>query len=156
MAKYVMDCPRCRKPLQVSTGLFSKNKITCPNCKKEINLALEKMAEETCPRCGGRVVYDRTKPNTAVCPTCHTNIKSGEQEEITCPSCHMHLNVDKNAKSCTCPQCKSLIDVQSRLAQKERPSERHGEFENEALDIGCLHICTLRDECRADVGGASA
>ena len=119
MGKYVMDCPRCHKPLQVSTGLFAKNKITCPNCKREINLALEKMAEETCPRCGGRVVYDRTKPDTAICPTCHTNIKSGEQEEITCPSCHMHMNVDKNAKTCTCPQCKSVIDVQSRLAQKE-------------------------------------
>lgn len=121
MGKYVIDCPRCHKPLQVSTGLFAKNKIICPNpyCKKEIDLALEKMVEETCPRCGGRVVYDRTKPHAAVCPTCHTNIKSGEQEEITCPSCQMHLNVDKNAKTFTCPQCKSTIDVQSRLAQKE-------------------------------------
>lgn len=119
MGKYVMECPRCQTPLQVSTGLFAKNKITCPKCKREIDVALEKMAEEACPRCGGRVIYDRSKPSSAVCPTCHTNIKSGNQEEITCPTCQMHLNVDKSAKSYTCPQCKTSIDVQARLAQKE-------------------------------------
>lgn len=119
MAKFTMECPRCKKPLQVSTGLFAKNKVTCPQCKKEIDVALEKMVEESCPRCGGRVVYDVSKPSSAICPTCHTNIKSGQQEEITCPSCQMHLNVDKNAKTCVCPQCKSTIDVQARLAQKE-------------------------------------
>lgn len=119
MAKFTMECPRCKKPLQVSTGLFAKNKVTCPQCKKEIDVALEKMVEESCPRCGGKVVYDISKPSSAICPTCHTNIKSGQQEEITCPSCQMHLNVDKNAKTCVCPQCKSTIDVQARLAQKE-------------------------------------
>lgn len=119
MGKYIMECPRCKKPIEASTGLFAKKEIVCPECKRKIDLALEKMVEETCPRCGGRVVYDRTKPSSAICPTCHTNIKSGKQEEITCPSCQMHLNVDTNAKTCTCPQCKTEIDVQARLAQKE-------------------------------------
>ena len=119
MAKYIIECPRCKKPIEASTGLFAKKEIVCPECKRKIDLALEKMVEETCPHCGGRVVYDRTKPSSAICPTCHTNIKSGKQEEITCPSCQMHLNVDTNAKTCTCPQCKTEIDVQARLAQKE-------------------------------------
>ncbi len=119
MAKYIMECPRCRKPIEASTGLFAKKTIVCPECKRKIDLALEKMVEETCPRCGGRVVYDRTKPSSAICPTCHTNIKSGKQEEITCPSCNKLLSVDTNATTCTCPQCKSTIDVQARLAQKE-------------------------------------
>ena len=120
MAKFTMECPRCKKPLQVSTGLFAKNKITCPQCKREINVALEKMVEEACPKCGGRVVYDASKPSSAICPACHTDIKkSGKPEEITCPACQKHLSVDKNAKTCICPQCKITVDVQSRLAQRE-------------------------------------
>ena len=119
MAKYIMDCPRCKKPLQVSTGLFAKKKVACPHCKREIVPSLEKVAEEICAHCGSRVVYDRTKPNSAICPTCHTKLRSGKQEQITCPSCLMPMDVDKSAKTCTCPQCKSVFDVQSRLAQKE-------------------------------------
>lgn len=119
MAKYIIECPRCGKPIEASTGLFAKKEIVCPECKRKIDLAMEKMVEETCPRCGGKVIYDRTKPSSAVCPTCHTNIKSGKQEEITCPSCGKLLPVDANATTCTCPQCKSSIDVQARLSQKE-------------------------------------
>ena len=119
MAKFIMECPRCKKAIEVSTGFFAKKEITCPDCQKKINIALEKLAEETCPRCGGKVVYDRTNPSAAICPTCHTNIKEGKKEEITCPKCLAHLTVDTNAKTFTCPQCKVAFDVQARLAQKE-------------------------------------
>lgn len=118
MAKFVMECPACKKPIQAGTGLFAKKNIKC-SCGYTINVQLEKMATDTCPHCGNDVVYDRTKKDSATCPVCHTKIHAGtEKIKLHCPSCKMELTADKNAATYTCPQCKSLIDVQAAVAKQ--------------------------------------
>lgn len=117
MGNYVTECPACHKPLQVNTGLFAKKKLKC-SCGYLMDVAAERMAEETCPHCGNIVVYDRSKSASATCPTCHSKIKAGEEKvELSCPACKAALSADKNAKTYTCPQCKTVIDVQSRISQ---------------------------------------
>jgi len=118
MAKFVMECPACKKPIQAGTGLFAKKNIKC-SCGYTINVQLEKMATDTCPHCGNDVVYDRSKKESATCPVCHTKIHAGtEKIKLHCPSCQTELTADKNATSYTCPQCKSLIDVQAAVAKQ--------------------------------------
>ena len=120
MAKFVMECPACKKPIQAGTGLFAKKSVKC-SCGYTINVQLEKMATDTCPHCGNDVVYDRTKKDSATCPVCHTKIHAGtEKIKLHCPSCKMELTADKNASTYTCPQCKSLIDVQAAVAKQAR------------------------------------
>lgn len=118
MAKFVMECPACKKPVQASTGVFAKKNMRC-SCGYTINIQLEKMATDTCPHCGNDVVYDRSKKDSATCPVCHTKIFAGtEKIKLHCPACKMELTADKNAKTYTCPQCKSLIDVQAAVAKQ--------------------------------------
>lgn len=118
MAKFVMECPVCKKPIQAETGLFAKKNIKC-SCGYTINVQLEKMATDTCPHCGNDVVYDRSKKESATCPVCHTRIHAGtEKIKLHCPSCQTEITADKNATSYTCPQCKSLIDVQAAVAKQ--------------------------------------
>lgn len=119
MAKFVMECPACKKPVQAGTGLFAKKNIKC-SCGYTIHVQAEKLATDTCPHCGNDVVYDRAKKSSATCPVCHARIHAGtERVKLHCPSCRMELTADKNAASFTCPQCKSLIDVQAALAREK-------------------------------------
>lgn len=119
MAKFVMECPVCKKPIQAGTGLFAPKNIKC-SCGYTVNVQLEKMATDTCPHCGNTVIYDRTKKESATCPTCHTKIHAGtEKIKLHCPTCKLELTADKNAATYLCPQCKSLIDVQAAVAKQK-------------------------------------
>ncbi len=119
MGSIIIECPACGKSVQASTGLFAKKQVKC-SCGYMIDVASEKMAEETCPHCGNTVIYDRKKRDSATCPVCHKKIHAGKEAvKFTCPACKIELQADANAKTYTCPQCKTVIDVQSRLAQEK-------------------------------------
>lgn len=118
MAKFVMECPACKKPVQGETGLFAKKNIRC-SCGYTLHVQAEKMASDTCPHCGNEVVYDRTKKSSATCPVCHAMIHDGKEEvKLHCPTCQAELTADKHAGSYTCPQCRSLVDVQAVLTKE--------------------------------------
>ena len=118
MARFVIECPACKKPLQADTGLFAKKNIKC-SCGYTINVQQEKLATERCPHCGNDVVYDRTKKESATCPVCHAKIHAGtEKIKLYCPGCKTELTADKNAATYACPTCKKLIDVQAAVAKQ--------------------------------------
>lgn len=119
MAKFVINCPVCGKPVQASSGVFAKKEIKC-SCGYVINTQTERMTTKPCPHCGNMVTYDRSKEKSAVCPVCHTKINATDKTvKFTCPTCKKSLSADANATTFTCPQCKTLIDVQARVAQEE-------------------------------------
>ena len=123
MSKFVIECPSCGQYAEASTGFFSKKKIEC-SCGNIINVKTDKMTSKLCPHCGNNVVFDQSKGENAVCPVCHEKINTAENlaalVEFTCPSCSCKLSADKNATSYTCPLCDTVINVQERIAKKNK------------------------------------
>lgn len=65
MASFVIRCPQCAAEskdvyLNVSSGLFAKRNVTCPN-GHNINVKADRMAMRVCPHCGNNVMYDQKK-----------------------------------------------------------------------------------------------
>ena len=140
MAKFVIECPACKKPLQAETGLFAKKDFKC-SCGYTIYVQQEKMATDRCPHCGNDVIYDRTKKASATCPVCHAKLHAGtEKIKLHCPACKAELTTDKNASTYTCPACKSLIDVQA-AASRQASSGKTGVIK---WDMGMNDIFVYR------------
>lgn len=122
MSKFVIECPKCGRYAEASTGFFARKKIDC-TCGHTINVRTEKLASKICPHCGNNVVFDQSKGENAICPVCHEKINTRESmaalAEFTCPSCSCKLSADKNAVSYTCPLCDTVINVQERIAKEE-------------------------------------
>lgn len=126
MAKFVMRCPQCAKEsretyLSVSSGLFAKRKVECPNGHL-IDVKTDRMAMRICTHCGNNVVYDQKKQDSAVCPVCHTKINTIENNAVTvqilCPQCGCTHNVAKNAARMECAVCGLEIDIQKEIGKK--------------------------------------
>ena len=69
MAKFVMECPNCKKFIQANsglfgTGLFARKNITC-SCNYTFEVKTNKLATRTCVHCGNEVVFDQSKGNKA-------------------------------------------------------------------------------------------
>ena len=63
MSKFVIECPKCRKYVEASsglfgTGMFAKRRIKC-SCGETINIQTEKLSSRKCPHCGNDVVFDQ-------------------------------------------------------------------------------------------------
>lgn len=121
MAKFIIECPKCGRYAEASSGFFAKKKLDCI-CGYVINIKTDKMASKVCPSCGNTVVYDQTEGDEAQCPVCHKPIHTRESmfslAEFTCPSCSCKLSAEKNAAEYTCPLCETRIDVQERIAKE--------------------------------------
>lgn len=126
MAKFVIECPNCGRYAEATTGifgttLFGTREISC-TCGHVINVKTEKVTSRVCPHCGNTVIFDQSKGEDALCPICKEKINTSEsifnKVEFSCPSCSCKLSADKNAKSCTCPLCDTVIDIQAQVAKE--------------------------------------
>lgn len=122
MAKFVIECPKCGRYVEASTGFFAKKKISC-TCGNVINVKTDKMTSRVCAHCGNTVIFDQSKGDKAVCPVCHEKINTIDSMsslvEFSCPSCSCRLSADKNAAEYTCPLCDTVIDVQGQIAKEK-------------------------------------
>ena len=106
MAKFVIECPVCRKYAEAKTGFFTRKRIDC-SCGNVINVRTDKLTSRQCLHCGNQVVYDQTKGAEAVCPVCQEKINTiAEQqkaEEFSCAQCGIRLITIRSASSYICP-----------------------------------------------------
>ena len=121
MSKFVIECPRCGKYNEASSGFFAKKKISC-TCGHVIDVRTESMSSRICPHCGNNVIFDQRKGDSAKCPVCHEKINTlgnlASLVKFHCPSCSCELSADKNADTYTCPLCDTEIDVQKAVAKE--------------------------------------
>lgn len=126
MSSFVIECPRCGKPVKANKGLFASKRILC-SCGHTINVKSEALASRECPQCGNTFVYDQTKGKDAVCPVCHTktsDFATGQRlATFSCKQCGAQLSAAKGAAHYECPLCEFDNDVQERLASKAVKSE---------------------------------
>ncbi len=126
MGKFIIECPHCGTYQEASTGFFSRKVLEC-KCGKIIDVNKDKTTIKECPHCGNTVLYDQAKGDNALCPICKNHLVTEESKSnyaiINCPSCYCELQVDKNAKTYTCPLCKEQIDVQSVIVKEEMKSK---------------------------------
>lgn len=127
MSKFVIECPKCHKYVEASsglfgTGMFAKRRIKC-SCGEQINIQTEKLSSRKCPHCGNDVVFDQSKGDKAKCPVCHEPINTmAEQDktvEFSCGQCGIRLRAQKGADTYTCPVCDCVNDVAERAAQEK-------------------------------------
>ncbi len=121
MSKFVIQCPKCGRYVEASTGFFSKKKIDC-SCGYTIDVRTNKLSSKVCPNCGNTVVFDQSKGKNAQCPICHEKINLREDMavlvEFTCPSCSCKISANKNKDKHTCPLCGTVIDIKERIAKE--------------------------------------
>lgn len=118
MGKFVIECAKCHKYVEASTGFFSKKKITC-NCGNQINVQTDRISSRKCPSCGNDVVYDQAKGKEAKCPVCQAYLITEESLRtfftFRCSTCNCELQASKAAKKERCPVCDTVNDVQAAL-----------------------------------------
>ena len=51
MKKFVMECPKCHRYVEASTGFFAKKRIAC-TCGNHINVQTDRISSRKCPSCG--------------------------------------------------------------------------------------------------------
>ena len=120
MSKFIIECPRCGKYVEASTGFFAKKKINC-TCGHTIDVKTEKVTSTVCGKCGNNVVFDQSLGEKARCPICNEPIstysKGAKMDEFTCPTCSCKLSASSGTKSYTCPLCDTEIDVAKEVAK---------------------------------------
>lgn len=130
MAKYVMECPNCKKFVEASTGGFfgigRTKKVVC-SCGYEIDVKAEKLTSKICSHCGNEVVFDQSKGESALCPVCHNKINTIADAtaltQISCPFCSCKIMASKNSSFYTCPLCETRINVQEQIAKEKIRSQ---------------------------------
>ena len=119
MSHFVIECPRCGRYAQASTGFFARKKIDCA-CGYTINVRTDKLTARKCPHCGNEVVFDQSKGAKAKCPVCgetiNTIAEQSQTEEFSCAQCGVRLRANKNASTYICPVCDFENNVQERIA----------------------------------------
>ena len=118
MSKFVIECPKCGKYAEASTGLFAKRRIPC-TCGHAIDVRTERLATRECPHCGNTVLYDQSKGEKALCPVCHTPVNTTALQlktvEFSCAQCGIQLHASKADTTCICPVCGCENDVEQRV-----------------------------------------
>lgn len=122
MSKFVIECPKCGKYAEASTGLFAKRRIPC-TCGHAIDVRTERLATRECPHCGNTVLYDQSKGEKALCPVCHTPVNTTALQlktvEFSCAQCGIQLHASKADTTCICPVCSCENDVEQRVATEK-------------------------------------
>ncbi len=122
MGKFVIECPRCGKFAEASTGFFAKRKIMC-SCGYTIDVKTDQMSSRVCPHCGNTVIFDQSKGSAARCPVCgqpiNTMSEQSRMEEISCEQCGVRFTVSKAVSSYVCPVCDHVNDVAERIAKEK-------------------------------------
>lgn len=120
--KILIECPKCGRINEATTGFFGKRKIECA-CGEVIHVADAKMVTKECPKCGNLIVYNKAKTADPICPVCHEHLLSPTDEykfvDVICDECSTHITAKKNDLYLECPICGKSIDVQERLKQQE-------------------------------------
>ncbi len=126
MSKFVIECPKCGKYAQASSGLFGfigRTKTVDCACGYTINVKTDKLSSRVCSHCGNNVVFDQSKGASAKCPVCGEPINTmAEQDktvEFSCGQCGVRLRTVKGASSYICPVCDHVNDVAERLKTEE-------------------------------------
>lgn len=126
MAKFVIECPKCGKYAQASSGLFGfigrTRKVDCA-CGHTIDVDAEKLSSRECPHCGNNVVFDQSKGEKALCPVCgepvNTMAEQNKTVEFSCAQCGIRLRTAKGAKTYRCPVCDHENPVAERVMNEE-------------------------------------
>lgn len=120
MAKFTVECPKCKTMNMVATGLFAKKQVPCARCNTLITIALARNVIKKCPNCGKMTVVDeaKVKNNKYICISCNKKINFSEAPtirdvEVTCPFCRQDVQVPFNEDNpeVTCPICQKTINV---------------------------------------------
>lgn len=110
-------CPKCGKEVVLKEGKFGPF-LACsgyPDCKFTKNL--EVAAKVPCPNCGGKLLKKRTKRGKffwgcANYPSCKTAYWD-EPQEKTCPQCKSLLTLNSKLKILQCSGCNWKENVQN-------------------------------------------
>lgn len=120
MAKFTVECPKCKTTNMVSTGLFAKKEVPCARCRTMIAIATARNIIKKCPNCGKTTVVDeaKVKGNKYVCISCNKKIDFLEATtirdvEVACPHCRQKvmLPFDDENPEVACPICQKSINV---------------------------------------------
>ena len=121
MGKFVISCPECGN-YTVASKVFNR-KVTC-TCGYEINVKYDSVISKECPYCKNTVIFDQSLGEKALCPVCQNPINTVESKinsaNIHCTQCKCEIVVNKEADSCVCPLCDTVIDVKRALAVESR------------------------------------
>lgn len=130
MAKFTLECPKCRSINTASTFIFAKKVIQCGTCGEEIDIRKSRLTSKVCPDCKAVFVCDQAKTKGKMCPSCGREIHVLEAATATykmvsvnCPQCACAVEVDKKAEEYPCPICDFPINVKKELARAKLVSD---------------------------------
>ena len=121
----MLECPHCGTLNQASTFIFAKKKISCGNCKAEIDVKNNRLTSRECPHCKAKILYDAAKKKNE-CPVCHKTIGTGHGKIVSfsCPQCSCVIQIDENQRTTDCPVCDFHIsDVSKEVAKSKLVTE---------------------------------
>lgn len=127
MAKFVMECPKCKKYVQASSGiifgLFGATKNISCSCGHVIDVQTESLTSRECSHCGNNVVFDQRKGGKAKCPVCGNPINTMAEQnrtvEFSCRQCGIRLRASLAAETHKCPVCDCENNVAERAASEK-------------------------------------
>ena len=67
MAKFTVECPKCKTMNMVATGLFAKKEVPCARCHTLIKIAAARNVIKKCPNCGKMLFRRKGKNPGLVC-----------------------------------------------------------------------------------------
>ena len=67
MAKFTVECPKCKTMNMVATGLFAKKQVPCARCHTLITIASARNVIKKCPNCGSPLEEKGRKNPKIVC-----------------------------------------------------------------------------------------
>ncbi len=122
MSKFLIECPKCHRYNEASSGLFARHNIPCA-CGYVINVRNDKIVTRVCPGCGNTVAYDQSEGTKAKCPVCAGQlVADSDIRQLTsfpCQTCGCLLQVSKSAVTMRCPLCGAENNVQEAVKKAQ-------------------------------------
>ena len=127
MAKFTVECPKCKTLNMVSTGLFAKKQVPCARCNTLITVAQARTIIKKCPSCGKTTPVDeaKVKNDKYLCIACNKHVKYSmavtiRDVEVKCPFCRQDVLVpfDEANPEAECPMCNKTINVANEYTKQ--------------------------------------
>ena len=122
MGKFMIECPKCHRFNEASSGLFARRNILC-SCGNIINVRNDRIVTRVCPECGNTVIYDQAKGPDATCPVCKKQLVTqgdiSRMIHFPCATCGCILQAGKSEAILTCPLCGAENDVQQEVKKAQ-------------------------------------